>query len=122
MKAGANATIEDEPTTDVAATINKIDEQLEKFIGIRDLDLSTTMHQLAKTATEPEIFAGLLDQHLSDFEFPDDFVLDVCSPFINDLRYLMHLTSGLRDGAQEVKDSQPRFRPMIDLNKMHIQI
>ena len=79
MKAGANATIEDEPTTDVAATINKIDEQLEKFIGIRDLDLSTTMHQLAKTATEPEIFAGLLDQHLSDFEFPDDFVLDVCA-------------------------------------------
>ena len=26
---------------------------------------------------QPEIFAGLLDAKLSDFEFPDDFVLDV---------------------------------------------
>ena len=52
MKAGATATVEDEPTTEVSALVNKIDELLEKFIGIRDLDLSTTMHKLALTATE----------------------------------------------------------------------
>jgi hypothetical protein len=77
MKAGANATIEDEPTTEVTSIVNKIDELLEKFIGIRDNDLSTTMFTLATAAKEPEVFAGLLDQQLSDFEFPDDFVLDV---------------------------------------------
>jgi hypothetical protein len=36
----------------VTAVITKIDELLEKFIGIRDMDLSTTMHKLAQTATE----------------------------------------------------------------------
>jgi len=77
MKAGANAMVEDEPTTEVTAVITRIDELLEKFIGIRDMDLSTTMHKLALTASEPEVFAGLLDRDLSDFEFPDDFVLDV---------------------------------------------
>jgi len=77
MKGGAAATIEDLPSSDVEAMINKIDELLEKFIGIRDQDLSTTMQKLANTATEPEVFAGLLDRDLPDFEFPDDFVLDV---------------------------------------------
>lgn len=52
MKAGANAVVEDEPTSEVTAVITKIDELLEKFIGIRDLDLSTTMHKLAVASTE----------------------------------------------------------------------
>jgi len=77
MKAGATAVVEDEPTGDVVVLINKIDELLEKFIGIRDNDLATTMYKLANTATEPEILAGLIDRDLTDFEFPDDFVLDV---------------------------------------------
>jgi len=76
MKAGANAVVEDEPTGEDTAIINKIDEMLEKFIGIRDNDLATTVHKLAITATEAEVFAGLLDRDLNDFEFPDDFVLD----------------------------------------------
>ena len=74
-----------QPSGAEVALINKIDELLEKFIGIRDLDLSTTMHKLALTATEPEVFAGLLDRDLSDFEFPDDFVLDVCVTLVSDL-------------------------------------
>jgi len=77
MKAGATATVEDEPTSEVTAVVTKIDELLEKFIGIRDGDLALTVHKLAVTATEPEVFAGLLDRDLTDFEFPDDFVLDV---------------------------------------------
>jgi len=77
MKAGANAQVEELPSDEIIGLINKIDEHLEKHIGIRDNDLSTTIHKLAVTATDPEIFAGLLDSHLADFEFPDDFILDI---------------------------------------------
>jgi len=77
MKAGASATVEQELGGAEQALIGKIDDLLEKFIGIKDNDLSTSMFELCKIATEAEIFAGLLDAKLSDFEFPDDFVLDV---------------------------------------------
>jgi len=77
MKTNGAAVVEDEPTSDVSVTINKIDELLEKFIGIRDNELSTTMYHIAKECKAADTFATQLDQQLSDFEFPDDFVLDV---------------------------------------------
>jgi PDZ domain-containing protein GIPC len=77
MKGGAGATVQDDFTDANKVIIDKIDDLLEKFIGIKDNDLSTTLFETCKVATEPEIFAGLLDTKLQDFEFPDDFVLDV---------------------------------------------
>jgi len=56
---------------------NKIDDMLEEFVGIRDAELAQTVYDLAKASAEADIFAGSLDEKLSDFEFPDDFVLDV---------------------------------------------
>jgi len=58
-------------------TVTKIDDLLENFVGIRDSELSTTVYDLAKKATSDDVFAGSLDEQLTDFEFPDDFVLDV---------------------------------------------
>lgn len=46
-------------------------------VGIRDTELSQTVYDLAKSNAEADLFAGALDEKLSDFEFPDDFVLDV---------------------------------------------
>lgn len=66
-------------------TINKIDDMLENFVGIRDQELSTTVFDLAKAAKEAEVFASGLDEKLTDFEFPDDFVLDV-----SDCRFEKH--------------------------------
>jgi len=56
---------------------NKIDDMLEQFVGIRDAELAQTVFDLAKASAEADVFAGALDEKLADFEFPDDFVLDV---------------------------------------------
>eukprot|EP00730_Choanoeca_flexa_P004170 TRINITY_DN11619_c0_g1_i2.p1 TRINITY_DN11619_c0_g1~~TRINITY_DN11619_c0_g1_i2.p1 ORF type:complete len:296 (+),score=95.45 TRINITY_DN11619_c0_g1_i2:371-1258(+) len=77
MKATGGAVVEDVPTDAVMTTINKIDDLLENFVGIRDSELATTVYDLAKAAKSDDVFAGSLDEQLADFEFPDDFVLDV---------------------------------------------
>jgi len=77
MKTNGAAVVEDEAPSDIQLLINKIDELLEQFVGIRDNELSTTMYHIAKECKEADHFAAQLDTHLTDFEFPDDFVLDV---------------------------------------------
>ena len=66
-----------QPTDAVVEKVAKIDDLLENFVGIKDQELSTTIFDLAKNAAEADLFAGALDENLADFEFPDDFVLDV---------------------------------------------
>merc|ERR1711907_827661 len=51
MKATGGAVVEDVPSDAIVAIVSKIDDLLE-------------------------VFAGQLDEKLTDFEFPDDFVLD----------------------------------------------
>lgn len=54
----------------------KIDDMLEAFVGIRDDELSGQIYDFAKAAAEADELGEKLDTNLSDFEFPDDFVLD----------------------------------------------
>lgn len=77
MKTNGAAVVEDEPASDVSVAINKVDELLEKYIGIRDNELSTTVFHICKETKALEGFAAQLETQLPDFEFPDDFVLDV---------------------------------------------
>lgn len=76
MRRDGTATVEDVPSDEVSARVDKVDELLENFVGIRDQELSTTIYHLAKS-NSAEGFAEALDSQLQDFEFPDDFVLDV---------------------------------------------
>merc|ERR1712232_1447071 len=76
MKKDGTAVVE-EVNDEVVKMVNKIDDMLENFVGIRDNELSQSIYDLAKKSSEADIFAGALDEKLSDFEFPDDFVLDV---------------------------------------------
>lgn len=76
MKKDGTAVIE-EIDDAVTKMVSKIDDMLEQFVGIRDSELSQTVYDLAKSNAEADLFAGALDEKLSDFEFPDDFVLDV---------------------------------------------
>lgn len=76
MKKDGTAVIE-EIDDAVTKMCSKIDDMLEQFVGIRDSELSQTVYDLAKSNAEADLFAGALDEKLSDFEFPDDFVLDV---------------------------------------------
>jgi len=76
MKKDGSAVVE-EVNDAVVQMVTKVDDMLEQFVGIRDSELSQTIYDLAKTSKEADIFAGALDEKLADFEFPDDFVLDV---------------------------------------------
>lgn len=77
MKTNGPAVVEDEPATEVSVTINKIDELLEKSVGFQDAELASTLFHICKDCKDLGAFAGQLDTQLHDFEFPDDFVLDV---------------------------------------------
>lgn len=76
MKKDGTAVVE-EVNDDKQKMLTKIDDMLEQFVGIRDAELAATVHDLAKANAEADLFAGALDEKLADFEFPDDFVLDV---------------------------------------------
>lgn len=76
MKKDGSAVVE-EVDDAVTQMVTKVDDMLESFVGIRDTELSQTIYDLAKQSKEADIFAGSLDEKLADFEFPDDFVLDV---------------------------------------------
>jgi hypothetical protein len=76
MKRDGTAIVE-EVNDAVTALVAKVDDMLEAHVGIKDSELSQTIYDLAKAAAEPDLFAGKLDEQLGDFEFPDDFVLDV---------------------------------------------
>jgi hypothetical protein len=76
MKKDGTAVVE-EVNDDVEKVVGKIDDLLDQYIGIKDSDLSHSIYNLGAKAKEADEFAGLLDEALSDFEFPDDFVLDV---------------------------------------------
>jgi hypothetical protein len=76
MKKDGTAVVE-EVNNDVVQMVNKVDDMLEQLVGIKDAELSQTIYDLAKSNKEADLFAGALDEKLSDFEFPDDFVLDV---------------------------------------------
>jgi len=76
MKKDGTAVVEE---VDDAQTklVMKVDDMLERFSGIRDIELSQSIVDLAREAGEADVFAEKLDEQLADFEFPDDFVLDV---------------------------------------------
>jgi len=76
MKKDGTAVVE-EIDDAVVKIVGEIDDMLDSFIGIRDIELSQTIYDKAKAAGEADVFAEELDKALSDFEFPDDFVLDV---------------------------------------------
>nr|XP_023417029.1 PDZ domain-containing protein GIPC2 [Cavia porcellus] len=71
------ATVEELPSEAKAKAIEKIDSLLELYMGIRDIELATTMFEAGKDKGNPDEFAVALDEKLGDFAFPDEFVFDV---------------------------------------------
>ncbi|XP_069622881.1 PDZ domain-containing protein GIPC1 isoform X1 [Ranitomeya imitator] len=57
--------------------IQKVDDLLESYMGIRDSDLAGTMVELGMDKQNPDDFSQALDRTLGDFAFPDEFVFDV---------------------------------------------
>lgn len=76
MKRSGEAVVE-EVSAKTDELVSKVDELLDQYVGIRDEELSRTICDLVTSTKESDAFAGKLDAELSDFEFPDDFILDV---------------------------------------------
>nr|XP_044994385.1 PDZ domain-containing protein GIPC2 isoform X2 [Jaculus jaculus] len=77
LRAKGPATVEEVPSEAKAKAIEKVDDLLELYMGIRDIDLATTMFEAGKDKRNPDEFAVALDETLGDFAFPDEFVFDV---------------------------------------------
>ncbi|KAL4648727.1 PDZ domain-containing protein GIPC1 [Arapaima gigas] len=76
LRAKGPATVE-LPTAFEEKAIEKVDDLLESYMGIRDSELAATMVELGKDKQNPDEFAEALDETLGDFAFPDEFVFDI---------------------------------------------
>uniref|UniRef100_A0A8C4PZX8 GIPC GH2 domain-containing protein n=1 Tax=Eptatretus burgeri TaxID=7764 RepID=A0A8C4PZX8_EPTBU len=54
----------------------KVDDLLESYMGIRDMELAAMMVELGRESS-PDSFAAAIDSSLGDFCFPDEVVFDV---------------------------------------------
>uniref|UniRef100_A0ABM5G8F5 PDZ domain-containing protein GIPC2 n=1 Tax=Pogona vitticeps TaxID=103695 RepID=A0ABM5G8F5_9SAUR len=77
LRSKGPATIEEMPSDVEEKAIKKVDDLLEMYMGIRDLELAATMVEAGKGKNNPDEFAIALDEALGDFAFPDEFVFDV---------------------------------------------
>ncbi|XP_058159289.1 PDZ domain-containing protein GIPC2 [Dasypus novemcinctus] len=77
LRSKGPAIVEEEPSETEEKAIKKIDDLLELYMGIRDIDLAATMFEAGKDKVNPDEFAVALDETLGDFAFPDEFVFDV---------------------------------------------
>ncbi|XP_055470357.1 PDZ domain-containing protein GIPC2 isoform X1 [Psammomys obesus] len=85
LRSKGPATIEELPSEAKAKAIEKVDDLLELYMGIRDIDLATTMFEAGKDKRNPDEFAVALDETLGDFAFPDEFMFDVWGA-VNDVK------------------------------------
>nr|XP_056701042.1 PDZ domain-containing protein GIPC2 [Euleptes europaea] len=77
LRSKGPATVEEMPSDIEEKAVKKVDDLLEMYMGIRDLELAATMVEAGKGKNNPDEFAVALDESLGDFAFPDEFVFDV---------------------------------------------
>ncbi|KAJ7420463.1 PDZ domain-containing protein GIPC2 [Pitangus sulphuratus] len=77
LRAKGSATLEEMPTEVEEKAIKKVDELLETYMGIRDIELAATIVEAGRDKGNPDEFTVALDETLGDFAFPDEFVFDV---------------------------------------------
>ncbi|XP_074858837.1 PDZ domain-containing protein GIPC2 isoform X2 [Carettochelys insculpta] len=77
LRSKGPATVEEVPSEIEEKAIKKVDDLLEMYMGIRDIELAATMVEAGRDKNNPDEFAVALDEALGDFAFPDEFVFDV---------------------------------------------
>ncbi|XP_053325186.1 PDZ domain-containing protein GIPC2 [Spea bombifrons] len=77
LRSRGPATVEEMPNAFEEKAIKKVDDLLESYMGIRDIELAATMVEAGRDKENPDEFAVALDEALGDFAFPDEFVFDV---------------------------------------------
>ncbi|XP_071375000.1 PDZ domain-containing protein GIPC3 [Centroberyx affinis] len=77
LRSKGAATVQEVPNEFEERATKKVDDLLESYMGIRDLELATTIVEAGKDKKNPDDFAEALDSVLGDFAFPDVFLFDV---------------------------------------------
>ncbi|KAG8126840.1 hypothetical protein E2320_022000 [Naja naja] len=77
LRATGTATIEQAPSEFEEEAAEKMDDLLESYMGIRDLELASSMVEITKECQSPEDFARGLDLLLGEFAFPEEFISEV---------------------------------------------
>ncbi|XP_014005268.1 PDZ domain-containing protein GIPC3 isoform X1 [Salmo salar] len=77
LRSKGSATVQEVPNEFEERATKKVDDLLESYMGIRDLDLATTIVEAGKDKMNPDDFAEAMDSVLGDFAFPDVFLFDV---------------------------------------------
>ncbi|KAK2835387.1 hypothetical protein Q5P01_015871 [Channa striata] len=82
LRSKGAATVQEVNEFEERAT-KKVDDLLESYMGIRDLELATTIVEAGKDKKNPDDFAEALDSVLGDFAFPDVFLFDVWGAIVD---------------------------------------
>ncbi|CAG00627.1 unnamed protein product, partial [Tetraodon nigroviridis] len=77
LRSKGAATVQEVQSEFEEQATKKVDDLLESYMGIRDLELATTIVEAGKDKKNPDDFAEALDSVLGDFAFPDVFLYDV---------------------------------------------
>ncbi|XP_044309371.1 PDZ domain-containing protein GIPC3 [Varanus komodoensis] len=77
LRAKGCATVEEAPNESEEEAAEKVDDLLESYMGIRDVELASTVVEMAKECQSSEDFARGLDSLLGEFAFPEEFVAEV---------------------------------------------
>ncbi|XP_030062550.1 PDZ domain-containing protein GIPC2 isoform X2 [Microcaecilia unicolor] len=77
LRSKGPATVEQMPSEFEEKAIKKVDDLLESYMGIRDIELAATMVEAGRDKKNPDELAVAFDETLGDFGFPDEFVFDV---------------------------------------------
>ncbi|KAF3835235.1 hypothetical protein F7725_027793 [Dissostichus mawsoni] len=77
LRSKGSATVQEVQNEFEERATKKVDDLLESYMGIRDLELATTIVEAGRDKNNPDDFAEALDSVLGDFAFPDVFLFDV---------------------------------------------
>ncbi|XP_074834157.1 PDZ domain-containing protein GIPC3 [Carettochelys insculpta] len=77
LRAQGPASLEEGPSAWEEEAARRVDDLLESYMGIRDLELASAMVEVARQRWSPEEFAKGLDSELGEFAFPGEFVAEV---------------------------------------------
>ncbi|XP_055979746.1 PDZ domain-containing protein GIPC2 [Sorex fumeus] len=77
LRSKGPATLEEVPSEVTAKAIEKVDDLLELYMGIRDFELATTMFEAGNGKGNSEEFSVEINKTLGEFAFPEEFVFDV---------------------------------------------
>ncbi|XP_067410301.1 PDZ domain-containing protein GIPC3 [Emydura macquarii macquarii] len=77
LRARGTASLEEGPSALEEEVARRVDDLLESYMGIRDLELASTLLDVARERPSPAEFAAGLDSVLGEFAFPAEFVAEV---------------------------------------------